>query len=310
MKLFHSITDFVCTKNTIATIGTFDGVHLGHQKILKKLIADAKNSGLETVLLTFEKHPRNILNENLNIKVLTTNEEKASLLQTFGIENLIIHPFNEAFSELSGEDFVKNILVDQLKIKKIIIGYDHRFGKNRSSDIQDLIQFSKKYHFEVVQISAEELNEIAISSTQIRNAIKNGKIALANQFLGYHFSFSGTVVLGKQLGRTIGFPTANIEIPFIEKIIPKNGVYIVQGYWANKTQNGIMNIGLKPTVDGLNQTIEVHFFNLNENLYGKEIKISFLEFIRDEKKFNSVEELKNQIQNDKVTSQEYFNKIK
>jgi riboflavin kinase / FMN adenylyltransferase len=310
LKLFHSITDFVCTKNTIATIGTFDGVHLGHQKILKKLIADAKNSGLETVLLTFEKHPRNILNENLNIKVLTTNEEKASLLQTFGIENLIIHPFNEAFSELSGEDFVKNILVDQLKIKKIIIGYDHRFGKNRSSDIQDLIQFSKKYHFEVVQISAEELNEIAISSTQIRNAIKNGKIALANQFLGYHFSFSGTVVLGKQLGRTIGFPTANIEIPFIEKIIPKNGVYIVQGYWANKTQNGIMNIGLKPTVDGLNQTIEVHFFNLNENLYGKEIKISFLEFIRDEKKFNSVEELKNQIQNDKVTSQEYFNKIK
>jgi riboflavin kinase / FMN adenylyltransferase len=310
LKLFHSITDFVCTKNTIATIGTFDGVHLGHQKILKKLIADAKNSGLETVLLTFEKHPRNILNENLNIKVLTTNEEKAYLLQTFGIENLIIHPFNEAFSELSGEDFVKNILVDQLKIKKIIIGYDHRFGKNRSSDIQDLIQFSKKYHFEVVQISAEELNEIAISSTQIRNAIKNGKIALANQFLGYHFSFSGTVVLGKQLGRTIGFPTANIEIPFIEKIIPKNGVYIVQGYWANKTQNGIMNIGLKPTVDGLNQTIEVHFFNLNENLYGKEIKISFLEFIRDEKKFNSVEELKNQIQNDKVTSQEYFNKIK
>ncbi len=306
MKVFYSISDFKCEKKTVATLGTFDGVHLGHQKIISRLLNNTQNKHLESVVLTFSQHPRSVLQVESNIKLLNTNAEKIALLEKKGIDNLIIHPFDASFSELTGEDFVKNILVDQLNIKKIIIGYDHRFGKNRASDIHDLIYFGKKYHFDVEQISAKEIDEISISSTKIRKAIQDGNIKLANQYLGYNYLFAGNVIRGQQLGRTIGFPTANISIENTQKIIPKNGVYIVEGSWQGKKHQGMMNIGTKPTVDGKNTTIEVHFFNLNEDLYNLEITISVCEFIRAEVKFNSIEELKRQLQQDKIISLDYF----
>ncbi|SNB10736.1 Bifunctional riboflavin biosynthesis protein RibF : Riboflavin kinase and FMN adenylyltransferase [Flavobacterium psychrophilum] len=306
MKVFYSISDFKCEKKTVATLGTFDGVHLGHQKIISRLLNNTQNKRLESVVLTFSQHPRSVLQVESNIKLLNTNAEKIALLEKKGIDNLIIHPFDASFSELTGEDFVKNILVDQLNIKKIIIGYDHRFGKNRASDIHDLIYFGKKYHFDVEQISAKEIDEISISSTKIRKAIQDGNIKLANQYLGYNYLFAGNVIRGQQLGRTIGFPTANISIENTQKIIPKNGVYIVEGSWQGKNHQGMMNIGTKPTVDGKNTTIEVHFFNLNEDLYNLEITISVCEFIRAEVKFNSIEELKRQLQQDKIISLDYF----
>ncbi|OJH13678.1 bifunctional riboflavin kinase/FAD synthetase [Flavobacterium psychrophilum] len=306
MKVFYSISDFKCEKKTVATLGTFDGVHLGHQKIISRLLNNTQNKHLESVVLTFSQHPRSVLQVESNIKLLNTNAEKIVLLEKKGIDNLIIHPFDASFSELTGEDFVKNILVDQLNIKKIIIGYDHRFGKNRASDIHDLIYFGKKYHFDVEQISAKEIDEISISSTKIRKAIQDGNIKLANQYLGYNYLFAGNVIRGQQLGRTIGFPTANISIENTQKIIPKNGVYIVEGSWQGKNHQGMMNIGTKPTVDGKNTTIEVHFFNLNEDLYNLEITISVCEFIRAEVKFNSIEELKRQLQQDKIISLDYF----
>ncbi|EKT3957573.1 bifunctional riboflavin kinase/FAD synthetase [Flavobacterium psychrophilum] len=306
MKVFYSISDFKCEKKTVATLGTFDGVHLGHQKIISRLLNNTQNKHLESVVLTFSQHPRSVLQVESNIKLLNTNAEKIALLEKKGIDNLIIHPFDASFSELTGEDFVKNILVDQLNIKKIIIGYDHRFGKNRASDIHDLIYFGKKYHFDVEQISAKEIDEISISSTKIRKAIQDGNIKLANQYLGYNYLFAGNVIRGQQLGRTIGFPTANISIENTQKIMPKNGVYIVEGSWQGKSHQGMMNIGTKPTVDGKNTTIEVHFFNLNEDLYNLEITISVCEFIRAEVKFNSIEELKRQLQQDKIISLDYF----
>ena len=306
MKLFHSISDFNCNKKTVVTLGTFDGVHLGHQKIINRLLNSVSHDDLETVVLTFSQHPRTVLYADDKIKLLNTNEEKISLLEKKGIDNLIIHPFDMAFYELSGEEFVKNILVDKLNIQKIIIGYDHRFGKNRSSDIHDLIYFGKKYHFDVEQISAKEIDEISISSTKIRNAILMGDIALANQYLGYNYLFSGKVVQGNQLGRQIGFPTANIYVENKYKIIPKNGVYIVEVFFNEKSFNGIMNIGLKPTIGEKNISIEVNIFNFDQDIYNQKISISVLEFIRSEIKFNNIEQLKNQIKIDAIKATNYF----
>ena len=307
MKVFRSIFDFNTSSKTIVTLGTFDGVHLGHKKIIAKLLKSAQIDGLETVVITFAQHPRNVLHKKETVGLLNTTEEKIQLLESSEIDNLIILNFDSHLAELSGEDFVKNILVDKLNLQKIIIGYDHRFGKNRSSDIHDLINFGKKYHFDVEQISAEEVNEITISSTKIRNAITEGAINLANQYLGYDYFFSGIVVKGKQLGRTIDFPTANIQVTDSQKIIPRKGVYVVKGTWEGNSYQGMMNIGTKPTVDGENLSIEVHFFELNENLYGKEIKISVLTYIREEQKFDSIDALKDQLYLDKKTSLAYFN---
>lgn len=307
MRVFTSETEFCSAKRTILTIGTFDGVHLGHTKIIDRLLKSSKAENLESTVITFSEHPRSVLKQDKNISLLNTSDEKIKLLENLGLDNLVILDF-ESIAELSGEEFVKNILVDKLNIQKIIIGYDHRFGKNRSSDIHDLIYFGKKYHFDVEQISAQELNDITISSTKIRNAILNGNIALANSYLGYDFFFTGKVTQGKQLGRTIQFPTANIEIRNSQKITPKTGVYIVKGEWDNNLYDGMMNIGFRPTVNGTSQSIEVHFLDLNENLYDKEITIYVLDFIRDEKKFNSLEELKEQLKKDKNKTLEFFNK--
>ena len=309
MKTFNSISDFTSSKKSIVTIGTFDGVHIGHKKILEKLIQYASADNCESVVLTFFPHPRMVLQEDSDIKLLNTVEEKIILLEKAGIENIIIHPFNQEFSRLTAEEFVKTILVDKLNIKKIIIGYDHRFGRNRTANIDDLIEFGEIYNFEVEQIWAQEVNEIAISSTKIRNAIIDGNISLAKNYLGYNYFFSGTVVQGKQLGRTIGYPTANIEIKENYKLIPKNGVYIVKGFLGERILFGMMNIGNRPTVDGNHQTIEVNFFDFDEDIYNQTIQITLLERIRDEIKFNSLNELKEQLSKDRQTSQLYISKL-
>jgi len=290
----------------VVTIGTFDGVHIGHRKILERIIHSALELNCESIVLTFFPHPRMVLQESSEVKLLNTIDEKIALLENIGIDNLIIHPFDKEFSRLSAEEFVKNILVDQFNIQKIIIGHDHRFGRNRTADINDLIEFGKEYGFEVEQISAQEIDEIAVSSTKIRNAILDGNIALANNYLGYPYFFSGEVVKGKQLGRTIGFPTANIHIKEDYKLIPKNGVYVVKSKQNNQTIFGMMNIGTRPTVNGENQTIEVHFFDFDEDIYNQIIGVEILEFIRDEYKFESLDALKNQIQKDKEFSINYI----
>lgn len=309
MKTFNSISDFSSSKKSIVTIGTFDGVHIGHKKILEKLIHYASVDDCESVVLTFFPHPRMVLQEDSDIKLLNTVEEKIILLEKAGIQNVIIHPFNQEFSRLTAEEFVKTILVDKLNIQKIIIGHDHRFGRNRTANIDDLIEFGEIYNFEVEQISAQEINEIAISSTKIRNAIIDGNISLAKNYLGYNYFFSGTVVQGKQLGRTLGYPTANIEIKENYKLIPKNGVYVVKGFLDDRILFGMMNIGNRPTVDGTSQTIEVHFLDFNEDIYNQSIQITLLERIRDEIKFNSLNELKEQLFKDKQTSERFISKL-
>jgi len=306
LKIFHSINDFKPTKKTIVTIGTFDGVHIGHQKIIEKLIQNAVDYNCESLILTFFPHPRMVLQEGSEIKLLNTIEERSNLIQKTGLSNLIIHPFNKEFSRLTAEEFVKTILVDALNIQKIIIGYDHRFGRNRSANIDDLIVYGKQYNFEVEQISAKEIDDVSISSTKIRNAILNGHMALANEYLGYTYVLNGTVIKGKQLGRTIGFPTANLKIEEEYKLIPKNGVYIVKSTINKKTVFGILNIGTNPTVNGEKLSIEVHFIDFDGDLYHSKIEISVLESIREEQKFDSIALLKNQIQEDKEAAISYI----
>ena len=302
MKIFHSIETFRTKQKTIVTIGTFDGVHIGHQKIIEKLLDHAKINNYQSVILTFFPHPRMVLQEDSEIKLLNTIHERAELLEQTGLDNLIIHPFDKTFSRLTAEDFVKKILVDQLKIKKIVIGYDHRFGRNRSANIEDLIIFGEKYDFEVEQISAQEIEEVSISSTKIRNALQEGDVVLANSYLGYPYFLSGIVKEGKQLGRTIGFPTANLMIEENYKLIPKNGVYIVKSKLNNKTVFGIMNIGTNPTVNGNKQSIEVYYLDFDLNLYNQNIKISILKYIRSEEKFESLSLLQQQLEKDKATA--------
>jgi len=302
LKIFNSIHDFKSTKKTILTLGTFDGVHVGHQKIIQKLIQNASDYNCESLILTFFPHPRMVLQEGSDIKLLNTIDEKTVLLKKMGLDNLIIHPFDKEFSRLTAEEFVKTILVDALHIQKIIIGYDHRFGRNRLANIDDLILYGKQYNFEVEQISAQEIDSVSISSTKIRNAILDGNIALANEYLGYKYVINGMVINGNQLGRTIGFPTANLKIEENYKLIPKNGVYIVKSTINQKTVFGVMNIGTNPTVNGEELSIEVHFIDFDADLYNSKIEISVLERIRDEQKFDSIELLKNQIQEDKETA--------
>ena len=251
-----------------------------------------------------------VLNQDTSIKLLNTIDEKTKLLANFGIDNLIIHPFDAAFSNLSAEEFVKEILIDRLNIHKIIIGHDHRFGKNRTADISDLILFGKKYGFEVEQINAHEIDEIAISSTKIRKALMEGNIQLANQFLGYSYFISGKVIEGKKIGRTLGFPTANIQINESYKLLPKNGVYIVSSEINDIQYFGMMNIGNNPTLGENEQSIEVHYFDMSENIYNEKLKISILEHIRDERKFNSLPDLQAQLEKDKLFSLNYIQNLK
>jgi riboflavin kinase/FMN adenylyltransferase len=309
LKIFNSIKSFNATKPTIVTIGTFDGVHLGHQKIVAQITKNAHALNCESLVLTFFPHPRMVLQEGTEMKQLNTLNEKIALLDNLGIDNLVVHPFDKEFSRLTAEEFVKKVLVDVFNIKKIIIGHDHRFGRNRTATIDDLINFGETYGFEVEQISAKEINEVAISSTKIRNALLEGNIELAANYLGYDYSFTGIIIKGKQLGRTIGYPTANITIEEDYKLIPNNGVYIAKSVLNGKTVFGMMNIGTRPTVDGTKQTIEINFFDFKQDLYGQKITISLLHRMRSEQKFESLDALKNQLGKDKKTALSFIENL-
>lgn len=298
------------TTNSIATIGTFDGVHIGHQKILKSLIDNAQNSQLESVVLTFFPHPRMVLQKDTDIKLINTIEERIQILKNFGVDHIVVQKFSKAYSRLTAIEFVRDILVNSLKIKTVIVGYDHHFGRNRTADINDLREFGQHYNFNVIEIPAQDINDVSVSSTKIRKALFEGDIETANQYLGYPFMLTGTVVAGNQLGTTINFPTANIHIEETYKLIPKMGVYIVDAILDGHQVYGMMNIGKKPTVAGKTQTIEVHFFDFNQNLYGNVIQINLLKRIRDEKKFNSLTELQNQLVKDKQTALRFIDSIK
>jgi len=282
------------------TIGTFDGVHVGHKKIIKNLIA--KSDGLNTTLLTFFPHPRMVLQQDSNIKLINTIEERIQLLETTGLDTLIIYPFNREFSRLKARDFVRDFLIEHLNLKKIIIGYDHRFGRNRTANIDDLREFGQAFDFEVEEIKAKEIDDITISSTKIRRALDEGDIATANTYLGYEFMLTGVVTSGKGLGNTIDFPTANIHVKEAYKLIPKQGVYFVKSTFDEHTFYGMMNIGTNPTVEGTSQTIEVHFFDFDRDIYDQKIQIQLLQRLRDEQKFDSIEALRAQLEKDKQTS--------
>jgi riboflavin kinase/FMN adenylyltransferase len=273
----------------VTTIGTFDGVHIGHQKILKQVVP---------VVLTLFPHPRMVLQKDDSIKLLNTIEERVELLKAIGIKEVIVKTFTKEFANLSAKDYVKQILVDELNTKHIVIGYDHHFGKNRSANITDLKAYAAQYGFNVEEISAQDIEDVTVSSTKIRNALNKGEVALANSYLGYNFFITGTVIKGKGLGRTIAFPTANIKITATYKLIPSDGVYVVKSSVQNKTVFGMMNIGTNPTVDGKTRSVEVHFFNFNKDIYNSELKIEFLKRLRNEQKFQNIEALKSQLEID------------
>ena len=300
MTSFNNIDEFNSTDYTILTIGTFDGVHLGHQKVLERLTKEAKNNNLKSTVLTFFPHPRTVLNPNKPLKLINSVNERTDLLSKSKIDNLIIHPFDKSFSELDPEKYVLEILVKKLKAKIILIGYDHKFGKNRTADINDLKMYGEKYGFKVIEIKAEEISNIAISSTKIRKAISEGDISTAKEYLGYDVTLSGRIVHGKSIGRTIGFPTANVEVNEGYKLLPKNGVYLIQSIINKKQVFGMMNIGVKPTLIESSKTIEINFFDFEGNLYDRNIHVDIKQFIRDEIKFDSLELLKSQIQKDKI----------
>lgn len=306
MKTFQSISQFSGQKPTVVTIGTFDGVHIGHRKIISRLIQASENTDFESLVLTFFPHPRMILQDNQELKLLNTIEERTQLLSDCGLQNLVIHPFDHAFSRLTAEEFVQTIIVEQFNCKKMIIGYDHRFGRNRTATIDDLIVYGEKFHFNVEQITAEEIHDVTISSTKIRKALEEGNITLANSYLGYNYLLTGKIRKGKGIGRTINFPTANLVVEESYKLIPKQGVYVIQSIWKDKLVKGIMNIGFNPTVNGEKLSIEVHFFDFNEILYDKKIQIQVIHRLRDEIKFESLEKLKMQIQLDKEKALDYF----
>lgn len=307
MKTFNNLDNFKTPLNkSVITIGTFDGVHIGHKYVLKKVVQLSLENNYNSIVLTFFPHPRMVLQQDSSIKLLNTIQEKESLLSELEIENLIVHPFDLEFSRLSAEEFVKDILVEKLNIGIIIIGHDHRFGRNRTATINDLTAFGKRYDFEVIEISAREIDDIAISSTKIRKALLDGNVFTANNYLGYNYFLSGKIVTGKKIGRTIGFPTANIEISENYKLIPRNGVYIVSSKINNVKYFGMMNIGVNPTVEGLGQKIEVHFFDFNKNIYDEAVQIDIYYRIRDEKKYNSLDELKSQLKKDESTSREFI----
>ena len=306
MKIIRSIAAFNSSEKTIVTIGTFDGIHIGHQKILKDLIRTAKKENKKSVLLTFFPHPRMVLQKDVSIRLINTIEEKSSLLEKMGLDYLIIHPFSQEFSRLSALDFVRNILANQLNTSRLIIGYDHHFGKNREGNIHQLKEYSLLYDFKVEEIPAQDIDDVSVSSTKIRTALKDGNLKTANNYLGYHYMLNGTVVSGKKLGGTIGFPTANLEIKEPYKLVPKTGVYIIKTHINTVLYTGIMNIGFNPTVLGKHQTIEAHLFDFNEDLYGKEITIEFIYFLREEHKFESVKELVVQLNIDKENAISYL----
>ena len=302
MREITDITTFTTQQPTVLTIGTFDGVHLGHQKIIERVVATARQEGLLATIFTFFPHPRMVVQHDKSLKLIHTLEEKKQLLQQLGVNLLVVQPFNEAFAQLTAEEFVSTILVQHLNVKKVIIGYDHRFGRNRTANISDMRLFGEKYGFAVEEISVQEVDEVSVSSTKIREALNKGDVITAEHYLGTPYSLTGTVVHGLKLGRTLGYPTANIQVTEDYKLIPKDGVYAVYSYIGAQKVYGMMSIGKNPTIEGKGASIEVYFFDFNGDLYDRELTIYFVKYLREERKFSSVALLKKQLQDDETTA--------
>jgi len=305
MQVHHQIDNLPAFRNAVVTIGTFDGVHKGHQLIIDQMKKEAVSINGETVIITFHPHPRKIIGSNSGkLFLLTTMEERIFLLDAAGIDHLVVIPFTEAFAEQDASVYVKDFLVKYFHPHTIIIGYDHRFGKNRQGDYHLMDELAPINNYIIKEINEKVLNEVTISSTRIREALQRGDIKTANEYLGYPYFFEGDVIHGDKRGRAIGYPTANIQLNNADKLIPADGVYAVRVSLTGSggqfiIKQGMMNIGLRPTVDGLNHSIEVHLFDFNEDIYGKIIQISVLHRIRDEQKFSGIEALKAQLEKDR-----------
>jgi riboflavin kinase/FMN adenylyltransferase len=311
MKIIDKSTGIFTPENgTCITVGTFDGIHRGHDAILNFLGDTSVKQGLESLVFTFDKHPRYVLKKDDQLlKLLNTAEEKAEILAGKGIHYLYIQEFNEAFYKLEAEDFIKNILIDRLKMKALVIGHDHSFGKGREGNISLLKELSTKYGFSVHQLSAVSDSGFAISSSKIRTLLADGDLRLANEMLGYHYSLTGKVIHGRGVGKDIGFPTANIESNHYNKLMPAPGVYIIEARLEGDLFEGILNIGSRPTFNGEGQHVEAHLFDFDEDIYNKEIKIEFLLRIRDEMKFENLNALTEQIHKDKFKALHYFKRV-
>lgn len=309
MRIFEGLTQGTPIESAVVTIGTFDGVHVGHQEILKTVIAEAEKIGGESVLLTFYPHPRMVLfPEKSDLLLLQTQEEKLNKLASIGLENVVIYPFSKEFAELSAKNFVEEILIKGLHAKKVIIGYDHQFGRNREGNLAFLQTYANQGNFDLFEIPAEQIDEVYISSSKIRKAILDGEMSIANTCLGAPFELTGTVAKGLQNGRRIGFPTANIQLNDAHKIMPANGVYAVKMEVAGQLYSGMMNIGWRPTVqeEKLERKIEVHLFDFDKDIYGELCRVEVHQFFRPEHKFPNLEELKAQIQQDEAAIRAFF----
>lgn len=293
-------------QSSVLTIGTFDGVHIGHQKIIQRLNEIKSKPFERSMILTFYPHPRRVLDQSNDIKMLTTMDEKTHLLKKFGLDDLIIEPFTKEFSRRSALDFVRDILVRQLHLKQLVIGYDHHFGKNREGNFEQLTEFGELYDFTVEKISAQEIESVSVSSTKIRKAIESGDMSTANKYLGYNYLLTGEIIKGQGIGRKINFPTVNLSIPEDFKLIPKKGVYVVLAHFNEESNFGIMNIGFRPTVGGKGQTIEIHLLDYYGDLYGSKMQIEVLTRLRDEKKFESIENLAEQISKDEKSARNWL----
>ncbi len=295
MQIHRDINNLPNFKNAVITIGSFDGVHIGHQRIIKHISNIAKKIDGESVLITFHPHPRTIVNANFTVKLLSPLSEKVSLLENTSLDHLVVVPFNRDFSDLSPKEYIHNFLHEKFKPSVIVIGYNHHFGKNRAGDISYLLNESEKLNFKVEQISKQEIEDISVSSSKIRMALEEGAIQTANTLLGRPYSIAGLVSKGEQLGRKIGFPTANLAIQNNSKLIPAQGVYAVKVNVENTIFNGMLNIGTRPTIEGKRQSIEVHIFDFYDDIYGKEITLELYYYLRSEKKFENLEALKAQL---------------
>ncbi len=304
MKIIKNFSDYTEKTPLALSIGMFDGVHLGHQSIIKKLSSISKEKKLESAILTFWPHPRIIFNPNDDLKLLNSIEEKTYLLEKNNVQNLFLKAFDEDFRNLTGEEFVQQILIEKLNVKHLIIGYDHTFGKNKSGDFNLLKKMSAEFGFEVEQVEAVDFHDKHISSTQIRNALSEGKIKEANEMLGYDYSISGTVIHGKKIGRTIGYPTANIEVNPI-KILPKKGAYIVDVFVKNQHLKGMLSIGTNPTIGENNISVEVYILDFDDDIYGEQISVNFRDFLHDEIKFESLEKLVERLDEDKILTRNF-----
>lgn len=310
MKTYKNISDYKAAQAAVVTIGTFDGLHQGHQKILDRVVARSNKENFTSVVLTFFPHPRMVLQPEHNLELINTINERVELISQQGVEHTIIHPFSKEFSRTTAQEYVEDILVNQLNAKVVVIGYDHRFGRNRSASIVELREYAKEYDFEIIEISKKEVEEVAVSSTKIRRALRNGEVHAAAQYLNRSFSITGKIARGKQIGRTIGYPTANLEVEESYKIIPANGVYITSSIIDGTTYYGMTNIGTNPTVSDLgHRTIETYYLEFKGDLYNETTELFFHERLREEARFENIDQLKKAMAQDELNTRSYVKQM-